>query len=61
MSLLRIYGSPVDPAQHCQWALVTDHREPFVGIGDWYWLVLNAIGAAKSLALPNGPQAGRLT
>ena len=33
MSLLRIYGSLVDPAQHCQWALVTDHREPFVGMG----------------------------
>ena len=33
MSLLRIYGSLLDPSQRCQWALVSDGREPVVGQG----------------------------
>ena len=33
MSLLRIYGSLRDPPQQCQWALVSEGREPVVGQG----------------------------
>ena len=33
MSLLRIYGSLLDPPQRCQWALVNDGREPVAGEG----------------------------
>ena len=33
MSLLRIYGSLLDPPQRCQWALVKDGREPVAGEG----------------------------
>lgn len=33
MSLLRIYGSLRDAPQHCQWALVSEGREPVVGQG----------------------------
>ena len=33
MSLLRIYGSLLDPPQRCQWALVNNGREPIAGEG----------------------------
>jgi general secretion pathway protein L len=33
MSLLRIYGSLLDPPQRCQWALIDDGREPVAGEG----------------------------
>jgi general secretion pathway protein L len=33
MSLLRIHGSLLDPLQRCQWALITDGREPATGEG----------------------------
>ena len=33
MSLLRIYGSLLDPPQRCQWALVNNGREPVAGEG----------------------------
>src|SRR5450759_3095846 len=33
MSLLRIYGSLRDAPQQCQWALVSEGREPVVGQG----------------------------
>ncbi|HVR82641.1 MAG TPA: type II secretion system protein GspL [Luteimonas sp.] len=33
MSLLRIYGSLLDPPQRCQWALVSDGRDPVAGEG----------------------------
>ena len=33
MSLLRIYGSLLDPPQRCQWALVNDGRDPVIGEG----------------------------
>jgi len=33
MSLLRIYGSLLEPPLRCQWALVNDGREPVTGEG----------------------------
>ena len=33
MSLLRIYGSLLEPPQRCQWALINDGREPVAGEG----------------------------
>jgi general secretion pathway protein L len=33
MSLLRIYGSLREPPQQCQWALISEGREPVVGQG----------------------------
>ena len=33
MSLLRIYGSLLDPPQRCQWALINNGREPVAGEG----------------------------
>jgi len=33
MSLLRIYGSLIEPPQRCQWVLVSDGREPVAGEG----------------------------
>ncbi|WP_223246965.1 type II secretion system protein GspL [Sulfuriferula thiophila] len=33
MSLLRIYGSLLDQTQHCEWVLISDHREPISGAG----------------------------
>jgi general secretion pathway protein L len=42
VSLLRIYGSLLDPPQHCQWALLNAGREPVAGEGTLAELPLRA-------------------
>lgn len=50
MSLLRIYGSLRDAPQQCQWALVSEGREPVVGQGPLAQLPQRA--ARVQLVLP---------